>query len=322
MRTVTAIVLLSCCALGQDKAVTNPGVFTNSAAGAVTTYHSVLVNNPMANVSSTITPTSHVDALLSAMNIPSNTTATTLPAITGYTFNGCNTNSGTSCNGVGIVGYANNTANGAWSWGSNFLVGDHMAGGMGQHLGAIGVEYDMYGTGQYDSWIGIQFPGGQLPNTFSMPAGGVAININGWTLANGTQMPWPNGLVFGQGATTGGPAIALWPTCIPQSSCTGPSEFMAFRSQNGTTVHYTQLQLDATDVMQLQSVPFQVTGGTGGNSGALATASLPGCGATHEGAMAAVRDSITNKWGATIKGGGTNHVLAYCDGNNWTVAAK
>jgi len=39
--------------------------------------------------------------------------------------------------------------------------------------------------------------------------------------------------------------------------------------------------------------------------------------------QAAVTDSTTNTWGAAITtGGGSNHVLAYCDGTNWTVAAK
>jgi hypothetical protein len=49
---------------------------------------------------------------------------------------------------------------------------------------------------------------------------------------------------------------------------------------------------------------------------------LPTPGASIEGAIAAVTDSTTSTWGATISGGGTNHVLAYCDGTNWTVAGK
>jgi hypothetical protein len=41
-----------------------------------------------------------------------------------------------------------------------------------------------------------------------------------------------------------------------------------------------------------------------------------------EGMLAGVSDSNTNVWGATIAGGGSNHVLAYFDGTNWTVAGK
>lgn len=40
------------------------------------------------------------------------------------------------------------------------------------------------------------------------------------------------------------------------------------------------------------------------------------------GMMAGVSDSTTATWGATITGGGANHVLAYFNGTNWTVAGK
>lgn len=49
--------------------------------------------------------------------------------------------------------------------------------------------------------------------------------------------------------------------------------------------------------------------------------SLPSC-SGREGALAPVTDSATATWGATITGSSTNHVLAYCDGTNWTVAGK
>jgi hypothetical protein len=41
-----------------------------------------------------------------------------------------------------------------------------------------------------------------------------------------------------------------------------------------------------------------------------------------EGTMQAFTDSTTNTWGATITGGGSNHVLAYYNGTNWTVIGK
>ena len=50
--------------------------------------------------------------------------------------------------------------------------------------------------------------------------------------------------------------------------------------------------------------------------------SLPTCAAGTEGTIMPVTDSNTITWGATIAGSSTNHVLAYCDGTNWTVAAK
>lgn len=49
---------------------------------------------------------------------------------------------------------------------------------------------------------------------------------------------------------------------------------------------------------------------------------LPTCSSGTEGTTVAVKDSTTNTWGATITGSGSDHVQAYCDGTNWTVAAK
>ncbi len=57
-------------------------------------------------------------------------------------------------------------------------------------------------------------------------------------------------------------------------------------------------------------------------SGPVTVSSLPACSSSIEGSRGAVSDSTTNTWGATVTGGGSDHVLAYCDGTNWTVAAK
>ncbi len=51
-------------------------------------------------------------------------------------------------------------------------------------------------------------------------------------------------------------------------------------------------------------------------------ANLPTCNSAAEGGQQAVTNSNTNTWGATISGTGANHVLAYCDGTNWTVMGK
>jgi hypothetical protein len=49
---------------------------------------------------------------------------------------------------------------------------------------------------------------------------------------------------------------------------------------------------------------------------------LPKCAPSTEGMLKPVSDSTTITWGAPITGGGSDHVVAYCDGSNWTVAAK
>lgn len=82
-----------------------------------------------------------------------------------------------------------------------------------------------------------------------------------------------------------------------------------------------------------EAVRISTTGGvsvgvtTNPGSGVLqlkkqAFSSLTACSSTLEGSLAAVNDSSTATWGATITGSSTNHVLAYCDGSNWTVAGK
>jgi len=67
---------------------------------------------------------------------------------------------------------------------------------------------------------------------------------------------------------------------------------------------------------------LQITG-AGGNDNVvrspLAFASLPACAAGTEGSFASINNSTTAVGGATITGGGANHVLGYCNATNWIV---
>jgi hypothetical protein len=75
---------------------------------------------------------------------------------------------------------------------------------------------------------------------------------------------------------------------------------------------------------------MEVNNGTKGTLRDLVTRSVRGAAVTvanlpaspAEGMVVAVTDSNVNTWGSTIAGSGTNHVLAYYNGTNWTVAAK
>jgi hypothetical protein len=73
-------------------------------------------------------------------------------------------------------------------------------------------------------------------------------------------------------------------------------------------------KLDLTSTLFSSKVPVRVV--------VAAFSSLASCAAGLEGSTASVNDSSTNTWGATVTGGGANHILAYCNGTNWTVAAK
>ena len=65
-----------------------------------------------------------------------------------------------------------------------------------------------------------------------------------------------------------------------------------------------------------------VTATSYGTGSAGPFASLATCTSGNRGTLTVVADSTTVTWGATISGGGSSFVLAFCDGSNWTVAAK
>lgn len=73
--------------------------------------------------------------------------------------------------------------------------------------------------------------------------------------------------------------------------------------------------VDGSNVGVFGNVYFRLRSG-------LSFANLPAASSSFEGALASIIDSTTATWGAVITGGGANHVLAYCDGTNWTVAGK
>lgn len=50
-----------------------------------------------------------------------------------------------------------------------------------------------------------------------------------------------------------------------------------------------------------------------------AVASLPTCDASTEGTLYAVTDASSATFNAALAGGGTNHVMGYCNGTGWTV---
>ena len=62
----------------------------------------------------------------------------------------------------------------------------------------------------------------------------------------------------------------------------------------------------------------------GTNGGALqltavASSGLPGCNSGNEGRLYAVTDANSTTFNATLVGGGSNHVMAFCNGTSWTI---
>jgi len=105
-----------------------------------------------------------------------------------------------------------------------------------------------------------------------------------------------------------------------------------FDSFYNTTWNNTNLANSNNCADQLNPPEVICTNGSSGKVGHLGAgylqltagtfSSIGGCGGSNEGTTAPVTDSTTNTWGATITGSGGFHVLAYCNGTNWTVAAK
>lgn len=102
---------------------------------------------------------------------------------------------------------------------------------------------------------------------------------------------------------------------------------LGFQNTAGTAGFRLDMTLDAvvaftgrasgTDIVTVKALAGQF-GSVRGT--AVAFASLPA--APVEGMIVAVTDGSTNTWGATLAGGGANHVLAYYNGTNWTVIGK
>lgn len=86
-----------------------------------------------------------------------------------------------------------------------------------------------------------------------------------------------------------------------------------------TTTGGTDVQLKAYQNIQL--LPSAL-GGKGAVVIGTATTFSNAPTSPMEGMLMAVTDSSTATWGATITGGGANHVLAYYNGSNWTVSGK
>lgn len=114
------------------------------------------------------------------------------------------------------------------------------------------------------------------------------------TSTAGTTLLWISPLLTAQGSGT--QLIADWGTNSGSAgSGTHTSKFKVDFSGNLTLAGYVK-----TGPVTFSNVPSSPT----------------------EGMLIPVTDSTTNTWGATITGGGSNHVLGYYNGTNWTVAAK
>ncbi len=87
------------------------------------------------------------------------------------------------------------------------------------------------------------------------------------------------------------------------------------------SVNWSPVWLNCRAIMTTTEATNQLNVPSG--SAPVAFSTLPACGAypSTEGLTNAVSDSTTSVLGATVTGGGSSHVQAYCNGTNWVVGA-
>jgi hypothetical protein len=128
----------------------------------------------------------------------------------------------------------------------------------------------------------------------------------------------------------GGPSIGRYGNNRPNNIFVRNSiaihggEALTTTAQSGTgkLCMTTDCALTTPNIGAANGKSLSVSGAAGLRTKPVLFSSLTECAAVREGSLVAVSDSTTNAWGATISGGGIHHVLAYCDGTSWTVAAK
>jgi hypothetical protein len=116
---------------------------------------------------------------------------------------------------------------------------------------------------------------------------------------------------------------------------TGSGNYMIFGGENTVTSHNCVAMFgmnmtasaDNTAYFGMSPVPgLSITASNGLGTGddnvrrtPLVFSKLPACAAGTEGSFASITNSNSATNGVVITGGGTNHVLGYCDGTNWKV---
>jgi hypothetical protein len=263
------------------------------------------------------------EAITGGMAVPSTAGIEQANGLAGYTTTACDSGGRINCNAVGVFTYALTTGNGAAAWGANPVVSDSAS--VSSNLTGIEVDTGVGGTPTYVRGQLIALSSthgliGTMPSTSATCAGG---NCGSEALEIGSaavgSLAWGKGIVLDDGSfNSANNALEIGATDPVIAS--QPSYKACFARLDGGGSRHVDVCMNSSITGDL--VLAASAGGTVRLPTALLFASLPSCVAGIEGAMRPVSDSTTATWGATIGGSGGNHVLAYCDGTNWTVMAK
>ena len=167
-------------------------------------------------------------------------------------------------------------------------------------------------------------PVGSAPGTVQfVPNTGILVGIEAYSvgLISGTS----GDFYCHHGLVSGGTGVCYFADVANNSGHVAKSfsQAMQFNSVNssGTDV-FTSIRANPQNSLEVSS--GSSPGRSFGTIRQVPTifANLPACGSTVEGTTATLTDSTVNGFGDKVEGGGSHHVLSYCDGTDWTVAAK
>ena len=152
-------------------------------------------------------------------------------------------------------------------------------------------------------------------------------HVSSGTLATATALKAEAKQIEAGGTVTNLSAAALSTFSVAGSIDTARALWVQSPSHSATVT--TNVGVDIGNQAVAGASNFALRTGTGlvqfGDRVSLtpqAFSALTACAAGLEGSVQPVNDSTTAVWGETVTGGGANKVLAYCNGTNWTVAAK
>jgi hypothetical protein len=171
-------------------------------------------------------------------------------------------------------------------------------------------------SSDYATTVNVNVPGGGSAATFVNQAN-VFLNNVTLAIAGNVDQAYAVGgnLTVGGTATVTGNLNASSGIFIPNNLGVNGGTNLYFDA--ASTHHFRSGFVEKASVTAegLHTVASQVS--SYGFSG------IPACNGAAEGTRIAITDANTATWGATITGGsGGNHVMAYCNGTDWTVAGK
>lgn len=230
----------------------------------------------------------------------------------------------TTCAAVGVTAFGATYADKAAAWGMNSSVAD-VSGTSNTQLNGIQNDIGVSGTPLYVR--GITTPlNPAAGGVGTMPSDSIGYELGGYDDLAGHTLKWSAGFLTDSGAVgSGGRGLELGATSKTGTSV--DSQWIALDRFDSWAHFQTDKVIKETSTAVLTLAPpsgavrnLPVTFGT-----------LPACSAGTEGASAAVTDLLAancgdgtcNTWGTTVTGGtGAIHRQLYCDGTNWTLAAK